>query len=58
MVVVGNYLPLEFFTELTTTAESVIELKAANELGYACAVKVCHRKMNHFETFEFVISEH
>ena len=58
MVVGGNYFPLGFFPQLTTTAESIIELKAERELGHAYAAKLCHRKMNHFETFEFVISEH
>jgi len=57
MVVVGNYFPLGLFPSLTASAKSVIELMAEKELGNAYAVKFVHRKMNHFEMFEFVISE-
>ena len=57
MVVVGNYSPLGMFPLVTERAKAVMELVAQKELGKAYAVKLVHRKMDKFETFDFVISK-
>ena len=44
------------FPLLTESAKSVMEVIAQKELGKTYAVKLVHRKMDKFETFDFVIS--
>ena len=56
-VVIGTYFQLGMFPLLTDKDKLEMELEAQEELGKTYAVKLVHRKMDKFETLDFVISD-
>ena len=56
-VVIGTFFRLGLLSVLTGKAKLEMKLVARKELGKMYSVKFVHRKMDEFETFDFVISD-
>jgi len=56
-VIIGTFFRLGLLPVLTERAKLEMELVARKELGKTYSVKLVHREMDKFETFDFVISD-
>ena len=55
-VIIGTFFRLGLLPLLTEKAKLEMKLVARKDLGKTYSVKFVHRKMDEFETFDFVIS--